>query len=106
MRMARSSPNWRCNVGAPRRRTASSIDGRSSRISEEAWIISIAAAASISFSALQPAASPAAMVSTPRTRLPDDSSARASGSLSGFGAPVRAATFSKYSSSCARRAAK
>src|SRR5256714_1039450 len=41
--MARSSPNSRCSVGAPRRSWASSMAGRSSRISDDAWIISIAA---------------------------------------------------------------
>ena len=77
----------------------------SSRISDDAWIISIAAAAS-RFSGLHPADSPTAIVSTPRTRLPEDVSARFKGSASGFGATARRAMFRSVSSISARRAAK
>ena len=58
-------------------------------MSDEAWIISTAAAASTSLSAFAPADSPAAMSRMPRTRLPLEVRARASGSRRAFGAPVR-----------------
>src|SRR5688572_7800082 len=104
--MARSSPNSRCSVGAPRRRSASSIDGRSSRINDDAWIISMAAAAGASFSARQPNASPTAIKRMPRTRLPGEARARRMGASRATGAPAFAATSASARSIKARRASK
>jgi hypothetical protein len=73
-------------------------------MSDEAWIISIAAAARTSFSPFAPDASPAAMVSTPRTRFPAESSARRSGAASGAGACGRSSARNRSIS--ARREAK
>ena len=75
-------------------------------MSDEAWIISTAAAASTSFSAFAPADSPAAISRMPRTRLPLEVRARRSGSRNGAGAPVRVATDFRNSSMSVRLVAK
>jgi hypothetical protein len=62
-------------VGAPRRSEASSIDGKSSRINEAAWIISIAQAGSIAFAMSPPNWSTVRRVMIGRKRFPGETSA-------------------------------
>ena len=68
--MAIASPNTLCEVGLPRRRSSSSIAGRSSWTRLYVWTISTAQANGISSSRAPPTASPAASTSTGRMRLP------------------------------------
>ena len=69
-RIAKASPNCLWQVGKPRRRSSSSIAGRSSWISEYVWTISTAHAAGNARSAVPPAASHARIASKGRSRFP------------------------------------
>ncbi|UHD47087.1 hypothetical protein LUX29_07850 [Aureimonas altamirensis] len=68
--MAASSPKARCVVGWPRRICASSMQGRSSRISDAVCTISAAQPASIAGASGPPRSSQTSAVSKGRKRLP------------------------------------
>lgn len=72
-KIATSSRHILWLVGFPRRRLSSSIQGRSSWISDDAWIISTAQAAGIAVDSWPPTSSQAARQSTGLTRLPLES---------------------------------
>src|SRR5688572_30709128 len=85
-RSAVASSYSTCTVGLPRRNSSSSMQGRSSCTSEYAWISSTAAAAISSRSDAARDTSPAANVSSGRTRLPPSRVAYRIASCKRFGA--------------------
>ena len=106
-RTAAASPKTTCVVGRPRRRSSSSMHGRSSWTRLYVWISSTAAMGAQAAAGSQPQLRAASATRPGRSRLPPATSGCRSASRRPAGAPVRASSArSSAASASGRKAAR